>query len=273
MGFARNSLDAARAVRMTGQPRLLGFGHSHLSALEIAYGPWRSASTAEMPTIEFVQMLDPRFRPVTGTAVADLDAVMAGLGAVCAAGVPDFAFSCFSGNDYHVLSMVQHPEPYDFVLPGRPDLPLSPGAQIIPFQSIEATMKTALRQTIADLARIAGSLPCRLYNIVSPPPIPDNAFLNQAGNAFWSKAEALGIAPAAFRWKVWRLQSLVYEEGLAETGIATVPPPRDAVDADGFMQPAGWHPDGVHGSAWYGTLVLNQLAELMHSDAGAVRNV
>ena len=246
-----------------GQGHLLGFGHSHLTALETAYDAWRSARGATAPVIDLVQLLDPRFKPASGVGI-DNDLVQAGLGArIAEAGrVPDFAFSCYSGNDYHVLSMVRHPDPYDFVLPDRADLKLDGDAQILPFAAIEATMRTALQQAIADLTAISRSLPCPLVNIASPPPIPDNAFLNRPTNAFWSKAESLGISSASFRWKVWRLQSMIYEEGCASAGIVTLPPPEAAVDADGFMRPAGWHPDGVHGTTWYGVHVLDQIAAL-----------
>jgi hypothetical protein len=101
-----------------------------------------------------------------------------------------------------------------------------------------------------------------MYQIESPPPIPDNQFLTEQQSPFSGKIKEFGVAPAAFRMKLWLLQAELINEKCAELRIGYLRRPQKAVDAQGFMLRPGWRADGVHTNAWYGELVLEQLDQL-----------
>ena len=143
-------------------------------------------------------------------------------------------------------------------MPGYEGLPLQNGVQIVPFQTVQDTMRSALASAIEDLAGLRSVLRCPLYLVAPPPPIFDVDYLNHPLNAFWSKAETLGISPPAFRYKLWKVQSDIYAAAASAMDAQFVDPPATAVTQDGFMAERGWHPDGVHGSSWYGKQVLDQ---------------
>ena len=245
------------------QGRVVGFGHSHLSALQFAYADWIASHPKRSLDIEFIQLLSGEYK--LSDTLFDYDRLIIKITEIADHGsdlVP-FVFTCFSGNDYHVISMVRHPQPFDFVLAEQPSLPMQQGVQVLPSEAIESTLAQSIQPAIEQMTAIRRRIPFRMVAISSPPPIADNGYLNGPQNAFWDKAQTLGISPPAFRWKVWRLQCLAYERGCAEAGITYLSPPEGAMTEDGFMRPEGWHSDGVHGSAWYGALVLDQLANLL----------
>ncbi len=255
-------MDAAATLPLRrpeglAQGRVIAVGHSHLTALQFAYAENHLATVAAIPPITFVQMLEPEFRrPDQGI---DYARVAERLVAEQAEGDVFAALTCFSGNDYHVLSMVRSPRPFDFVLPGYEALPLQQGVQIVPFETVRQTIHAAIATAVEELATIRAALRCPFYVIAPPPPIFDGDYLNQPANAFWSKAESLGISPPEFRFKLWKIQSDIYAAGAQAMGATFVDPPAVALTQAGYMAERGWHPDGVHGSSWYGKQVLDQV--------------
>jgi len=61
----------------------------------------------------------------------------------------DLLVSVLGGNEHTILSMVQHPAPYDFILPTNPDMELIEGSQIVPFTTIENQIINSLKQLLA----------------------------------------------------------------------------------------------------------------------------
>ena len=260
-----------RLGRPWGSParsaRLLGIGHSHLSALAEAL-----AGRAPRRDLGFrlIPMIDPRFEPNLrhvegGTALNQ--ALQAYLRAEEAAGDADvpFVFDCVSGNEHHFLGLVNHVRPFDFVLADAPGLPLTQGAEIIPAELMRERMHHAIgmaRHTLAGL-RAATSLP--IWHLQSPPPVPDPDHIRRHPSVFAAAVAEHGVGPATLRLKLWRLQSEAYRAACAELGIGFLPAPPVALDPDGFLRPAGWNPDPTHASAWYGALVLDQVEALFRA--------
>ena len=274
----RSKLRAADLGRAWGNParpaRLIGIGHSHLAALAEALA---GRTPRRRPEIRLIPMIDPAFEPNLehvegGTALnRALQARLRAEEAAEDADVP-FVFDCISGNEHHFLGLVNHARPFDFVLESAPDLPLAPGAEIIPARLMRERMHHAIgmaRETLAGL-RAATSLP--IWHLQSPPPVPDPDHLRRHPSVFAAAIAEHGVSPAALRLKLWRLQSEAYSAACAGLGIGFVPVPPAALDRDGFLRPDGWNPDPTHASAWYGALALSQveaLARATHRGAQA----
>jgi len=71
----------------------------------------------------------------------------------------DLLVSVLGGNEHTILSMVQHPAPYDFILPTNPDMELIEGSQIVPFTTIENQIINSLAQTVLALRVIRTFIP------------------------------------------------------------------------------------------------------------------
>ena len=261
LGWAGGKPDRRDAARPT---RLLGVGHSHLSALAEALAGRTPRRDLQ---VRLIPMIDPCFEPnlehVEAGPVLNraLQARLRAEEAAEDAGVP-FVFDCVSGNEHHFLGLVNHDRPFDFVLQDAPDMPLVPGAEVIPAGLMRERMHHATelaRFTLAGL-RAATALP--IWHVQSPPPIPDPAHIARHPSVFGDAVARHGVAPATLRLKLWRLQSEVYRTACAEVGIGFLPAPPAALDRDGFLSPAGWCSDPTHANAWYGALVLDQVEAL-----------
>jgi hypothetical protein len=245
--------------------KLVAIGHSHLVAILAAFRQ-RNSNPALPDRATFIELLDQKYRPgmvregnawrFTPAAAAAIDAaVKPGLEPV------PFVVASIGGNEYQFIGMVNHPRPFDFILPSAPELPLT-GAEIVPVPAVRTTLRRQLAATFRCLELLRQQIELPMYQIESPPPIPDNQFLTEQQSPFSGKIKEFGVAPAAFRMKLWLLQAELINEKCAELRIGYLRRPQKAVDAQGFMLRPGWRADGVHTNAWYGELVLEQLDQL-----------
>ena len=247
----------------------LAIGHSHLTTVQHAYKQRIPAAEAGSATkFLFLQLLNEEFRP---PIIADDGGVRINkrLEAAILDGVYNLpqrkVIAMFlSGNEYQFIGMFNQPRRYDFLLPERPDLPPQPGAEVIQTALIEEKLGRNIRaatQLVPIIKALVGSdIP--IYAMQSPPPIPDNDYILKGNSAFARELETLGVAPPSLRYKLWMLQSRLFRKYLTDAGVFYLPPPAAAVDEAGYMVPAGWHPDGVHGSLWFGDLLLQQIEGL-----------
>jgi hypothetical protein len=70
-----------------------------------------------------------------------------------------------------------------------------------------------------------------------------------------------GIAPPAFRYKLWRVQSLLLRELCSELGIEFVPASAEVQDPQGMLAKSFWVGDATHANASFGKMVLDAVAE------------
>lgn len=66
------------------------------------------------------------------------------------------------------------------------------------------------------------------------------------------------ISDASFRLRAWQCQALATRQIVESTGGHYLPPPAEAIDADGFLSEPFWA-DAMHASQEYGALVLRTL--------------
>lgn len=243
-------------------PPLLLIGHSHLAALEAAQLQRRAAGTTPRLPITFLQMRKPAYRTPPQAPEPFNDAALQ----LIADTQPRLIVSVIAGNAHTVLSLIEHPQPFDFVLDEAPDLPLDTTRDILTCALVRNLLAGQMRMGERVMRALQGIARVPVVHLESPPPIPSEAHIRQHPEAF---AEALAsgrVTPAVIRHKLWRLHSALVRQLCAELGFALLPVPAAALDEQGFLRSEAWNNDPAHANAWYGELVLQQLA----AQAGAL---
>ncbi len=245
-------------------------GHSHLVALQRAADEHPPLAV----NLTFLQLRDDRYRPeferrsrrpdsparLNRRLLRDITRVLGRNGVLV---------SCIGGNSYNILGLLNHPRPFDFVLPSQPRLEIAAEHELIPACLVREILRERLDAhnfTILRALRAAIGRP--MYHLESPPPVPSEEHIRKFPGVFRDRMAACGVSPAALRYKLWRLQSELVQEACAAEGIVFVPVPDEARDDSGFLSETAWNPDPTHGNAWYGACVLRHIAAIAaNSDA------
>lgn len=178
-------------------------------------------------------------------------------------------FSFVGGAVHHDIGLCAHPRPYDFVWPERPDLPVSEGAELIPYAGIHAAIRARVQQYFDIMAAIRAAVQGPVFHMESPPAYANEVAPNDPDWVMFH-GEGQQIAPAWMRYKLWRVHSAIVAARCAETGITFVPAPAEALDAQGFLA-RPFHGTVAHANAEYGALVLRQMLSLAGTDSVAKR--
>ena len=179
-------------------------------------------------------------------------------------------FAMFGGNYHNVFGLTEHPVPFDFVLPSRERLGAEPGRTLVPYHILRARFENelaarVLRMTKNYCALFTGAVHC----VLPPPPIPDNQFVLDHAGPYFRSTIARGVSPPGIRIKLYDLCCQVCSDFYRAEGITVVPPPKEAVDEEGFLERRYWRNDATHANAAYGELVLRQIDSLNGGERGA----
>lgn len=258
MGEAADSETLPVAVRTL---RITVVGHSHIAALIHGYKVWRESNTGVR--VKFIQLHTPEYRPplLAGALNPMIDLAIA-------EGEPHAVLSCVGGNEHNVLGLLNHPVPFDFVLPEQPDLPLDETVDVVPAKIVESWMRARLEQiTFRILGAVRQSVDSPLFHLESPPPIPSNDFIHSVPDSvFQDRIGDLGVAPAWLRYKLWRLRSSLVQGFASGLGIEIVFVPKNMQDANGMLVESAWQ-NATHANAHYGQEVLNKAIVQIRSAA------
>lgn len=167
-------------------------------------------------------------------------------------------FSLVGGASYGVLGMLVHPRPWDFVSPGSIDPEEPVGYELIPFGAVKATLTALMQEYLTMIGQIAQCARRGVFQIEPPPPYADAARI--APHIYWSLYPGMRqeISPAAFRLRLWSLQSQILRDYCRDSGVGFVSHPASTATRDGFMADDYFF-DGAHANRAYGTLVLRQM--------------
>lgn len=170
----------------------------------------------------------------------------------------------FVGGPRLEIGLRRHPQPFDFVLPEQPDLPIDPEAELIP----SAALATALKKKkdaygyYNILDRIAAVAKGPVYQFEWPPPAADEWLVNRVSARQRSGRSGRELPVNRFlRYKLWRLTSQTLREHTAKLGFTFVPHPPAAADEEGFLR-IEYVRNASHANPAYGALVLEQLKAL-----------
>ena len=171
-------------------------------------------------------------------------------------------FSAVGGSVHSVMAMVQHPRPFDFVLPSRPDLPMIEGAEVVPFAGIRRAMAASVEEFLQIMRLVCGQATGPIFHLEPPPPLEDGERVLE--DVPWGFFPDLTreVAPASLRYKCWRLHSELVGAFCAEHDIELIPAPPEAMDSHGYLKPAHYL-DAMHVNASYGALVLAQMKRVL----------
>ena len=221
-------------------------GHSHLRAVEAA----AAAQGLELNAINFWATLDPwvsengkkNLRPDL------LDRLRRG---------PVFSFI---GGGSHSVFVAAHPEPFDFILPEAPDLPLDEDARILPVAALREILLADMRQYFDIIDMVLAVTRRPMFHLETPPPYGDGALMAETMNWPQDEGRPREIAPRHLRHKIWRLHSAMVREFCESRGVNFIDHPTAATDAEGFLA-RDYYADCVHAGPAYGALLLEQMRQ------------
>lgn len=184
----------------------------------------------------------------------------------------DLVVSTIGGNQHQALSLVQHPVPFEMYMPSESGPSVVQEQSIIPYaQMWDVFERGLLGRDGTRLQQIRKVARCMVAHLSPPPPKEDAAHILKRHESDFAKAGILtkGVSPAPLRLKMWRLQISVLEKLTKEWDIEFLPPPAQALDANGFLAPAYYADDATHGNASYGALLIEQISGLLASKNSA----
>jgi hypothetical protein len=164
-------------------------------------------------------------------------------------------FSFVGGNAHTTLSLVEHHRPFDLVLPGEPELPLDAGRECVPAAAVREALDALDARYTPILEQLIGCAKGPVMQVGPPPPVvsADATREKYPWNLLPDRPRA--FAPAWLRLKVWRLAVELIAARCRRLGIAFLPSPVAAADANGFLKPE-YRQDVAHANAAYGALLL-----------------
>lgn len=260
MNIAVPTLAEAEVARASVQ--LVLSGDSHVCALG---APCR----LDLPSATLLPMPrdDVELYSVEGPFPRDLaywqDVVRLSQGRSCAI--------CWGGNQHNQWFLFAPRPLFDFVLASRPDLPLHPGAEIVP----EAMLRELFWPSVAILSAMLGEL-CRqdgspVFILGTPPPKRDEGtikgylvtepkLLALAGEKGYS-LDDVAVTPAIVRLKLWCVVQELMAELASANRASFVEVPPETQDELGFLRPEFGAPDATHANPLYGRLMLDRLLD------------
>ncbi len=168
--------------------------------------------------------------------------------------------SFIGGNDHSVISLVEAPDPYDFVLNGS-HFPLIRGRQPVDVKYVAAALEARMGQTIAMLMGLRIKQPqLRIFHVLPPPPIASERQIYSEPEIFREVLQTYGITPISVRMKVYMVYCQLLTSLLEQLSIGVISPPMEALDSIGALREE-FAQGCTHGNKSYGELVAGQISE------------
>ena len=216
--------------------KILIVGHSHIVALQ-------TAKTVD-PTFEFYSIINQQQMD----EISELDH-------------DNYRSVIFSimGNNHNVFGLLNHTQPFDFYFPENLNLPINSNARLLPVNLVAAILRRNMSSIFTITSQLLQYFKQPIYQIESPPPIPSELHIQKYPGVFKDKIIELGVSPAPFRYKLWRLHSKIVSDNCQRLGISFIDVPTETQDEEGCLQERYWNTDPTHGNALYGDIVINQI--------------
>ena len=168
--------------------------------------------------------------------------------------------SAVQGNYYNIVGMLDEGAPFDFVLPGREDLPFDTSGQIVPYGAILESLAVQTAELAPFYKRLSRLGYTGIVHLGSPPPHPDSdKILDQLVTDPKLAGKALSVSAGPTRLKLWLAQESVLTDLCRTVGVVYLPAPSGAADLNGYLKQSLCQ-DAVHGTTAYAAMVLEELA-------------
>lgn len=236
--------------------RLLLIGHSHLQCVAAA----QTALGEGAPRLDAVRL----FKDKRSGHEPDFDAYLDR--ELQALGLPtdepaDVVGLFMGGNTHNTLGLVQMKPPFDYVLSEHPDLPLFPGAALVPERVVHEILATRMEAPLRGLDKLARRFGARAVCVESPPPLGNDDYVRQHLDAHFQQEFAQGrdIVPATQRFKLWRTSCAIFRNRCQASGLEYLPTPPEAMEVGMYLRPEAYPLNATHGNSWFGGHLLNAL--------------
>jgi len=251
--------------------RLLFVGHSHLTALELGLRAIQARTPEDLGDTEvrFANLREDAYK-LSGFRHGAPETLPSALKSLLTDFKPDRIVLVLQGNEHNVLALVEHPQPFDFQLPGEPDLPLDESRTLLTHAAVEATLFHSLQSSVQPImAAILALAKAPVTALETPPPLAGDHIRAHPG-VFREKLAERPVAPLTLRYKMWRVRTRQLHRLCAALGVAVIPVPANVFDESGLMlKPALHNPDPTHGNAGYGVLALRTVLRFDREQSAA----
>lgn len=235
--------------------KVMLFGDSHSYALQRAAE--RRAKRGRDVPIALHRLLKNK----NGTVIGDTT-LEAFLSSIKKLDRDDVVISMIGGNQHAVFSTIQHPVPFDFMEPSRPDWMPATDAELIPYAAMRAHFEEGIaRGDGQSIKAVREATVADVVHVIPPPPKRDNAHIlaHHEGRFAQDGIANLGVSSPELRMKCWLLQRDVLVEFCTGIGVQIMYPPAEACDGDGFLSPDYYANDATHANPSYGELIMSLL--------------
>ena len=172
-------------------------------------------------------------------------------------------FLSIGGNFYNVFGLLDSPAP--FFVHGSLTLEDSTDRQLIPREMMLDHFRSRLERFNSNLRALKDHFSdSQIFHICSPPPIESAERIRKYPGIF-AEQMGMGVAPAALRRNLYDIQTAIYKEFCSALDINVIDPPASSLTPSGFLKEGYLSNDPTHANAKYGTLVWNQMNEIIHA--------
>lgn len=172
----------------------------------------------------------------------------------------DLVISTIGGNQHQVMSLVQHPIPFDIFVPNSNAQTVQFNV-VIPYNQFWDVFESGLRgrdgQRLQHLRKHSQS---QIIHLAPPPPKEDEAHILKRHETAFIQAGITdkGVSPASLRLKIWQLQINVLDKLTKEYDVKFFLPPKETLSSNGYLDPLYYAEDATHANIDYAELVLKQ---------------
>lgn len=188
--------------------KIIVVGDSHVHAVQ------RAITKVEANGIEWSAFRLKRAKAnatIEGVSLDDLPTVLAS---------SDLVLTAIAGSYHATLALMLGKMPFDFAAE-QPDYPIIPMVQMR--EIFDAELEPTVRP---QLEAIVSAAPCRVIQLLTPPPKADEAFMRQHIKQFAAFADALDPRYRPIRLKLWKIHNERVEVICKSLGVGVLPPPR-----------------------------------------------
>lgn len=180
----------------------------------------------------------------------------------------EFLISVLGGNQHQVLSLIQHPQPFD-VLEKNEIYEIEQDVQVIPYQQLLDLLQSGLNGKDGKRIKHLKSLTkAKMIHLVPPAPKENSEHILKKHETHFSNSgiHDKGVSKASLRAKIWRIQVNALKNLSAEWQVAILEPPKGTIEDNSFLKPEFYANDATHANEKYGELILAQLESLIQNE-------
>ena len=167
--------------------------------------------------------------------------------------------SMIGGNGHNVLGLMRTGEPFDFVHPEAPDLPLEQDFDALAFDDVENRLRELIEPEMKALAAIRAAFDGPMIHLESPPPVEDDEFASEKLERFFQD-RGERVVFSHMRWRLWRLHSGIFRKQCEAVGIDFIPAPASAM-TNGYLARDCYGKGPTHANEAYGRRLIDQITE------------